>query len=146
MNLSNAGPQPNFNGHIFTREKYLAHGDRLHANTAIDLVVNSVTAYVILKHSTNAMGIYKYYILSTLTCSFLMDFHTTFIYGPFILLPSPVMCGSGIVARHFGYLWGQLMQYVSDGGPGPYQETRSPVSPPPHLAQLRACGGRRILF
>ena len=100
-------------GHIFTLQEYLAYGDRLHANTAIDMVVNSVAAYIVLKHSTKAMGIYKYYILSTIVCAFLLDFHSTFIFGPFLMLPSLIMCGSGLVTRHLDYIWGQIVQYVS---------------------------------
>ena len=99
--------------HIFTLSEYLAYGDRLHVNTAIDLAVNSVAAYVVLRHSTKAMGIYKYYILSTIATAFLMDFHSTFIFGPFIMLPTTIMCGSGFVARHLNFIWGQIFQYVS---------------------------------
>ena len=112
MNLSENITPSTSDDHIFTLDEYLAYGDRLHANTAIDFAVNSVAAYVVLRHSTKAMGIYKYYILSTIAAAFLMDFHSTFIFGPFLTLPSTVMCGSGVVARHLDYLWGQVLQYA----------------------------------
>uniref|UniRef100_A0A914QX52 Uncharacterized protein n=1 Tax=Panagrolaimus davidi TaxID=227884 RepID=A0A914QX52_9BILA len=98
---------------IYTKEDFLNYGNRLHINIIIDIIVNGFAAYIVLKHSTKTMGIYKYYILSTIVCAFLLDFHLTVIYGPLALIPTPVTCSAGVVARNFNAFWGNAIQWAT---------------------------------
>ena len=99
--------------HTYTFEEMLEYGHRLHLNTLINSLINGVAAFVVLRYSTKAMGIYKFYILLTIFCAFCMDFHITFVFGPYIMLPAPIMCGAGFVSVRSGLFWGNHLQYVS---------------------------------
>ena len=99
--------------HIYTIEGFIAYGDRLHINSIIDIIINGVATFVVWNYSTKAMKTYKYYILLTIFCTFLMDFHVTFIYGPFLMLPSTIICGAGIFSRNMNSFWGSIFQFVS---------------------------------
>ena len=100
---------------IYTLEDIDVYGRRLFINTGAAAALNALAAYLVLKHSTGAMGNLKYYILSTIIFGFLLDFQITFIFGPFPLFPRAIMCPAGI-ARYFGPFWGMTMQYVSFSG------------------------------
>ena len=97
----------------FTFEDLDAFGNRLHINTAIDLIINFFVIYLILTKSTKPMGDYKYYILFTVCSGLLMDFHLSFIFGMFITFPLPGNCAAGI-AKHFNWFWGSNFQFVSN--------------------------------
>ena len=96
----------------FTFEDLDAFGQRLHINTAIDLIVNFYVIYLILTKSTKQMENYKYYILFTVCTGLLMDFHLSFIFGMFITFPLPGNCAAGI-SKHFNWFWGSNVQFVS---------------------------------
>ena len=102
------------NSKIYTIKDLNAYGNNFHYNTVVDIIVNGIACYIVLKHSTKAMGIYKYYILSTIVFAFLQDFNITFIFGPYIFLPTAIMCSTGIVTRNMDWIWGRVVPYVSD--------------------------------
>ena len=108
--------QDNFsfeNYHVYTKEEIISYGNRLHINTVIDIVINGVALYIVTKHSTQAMKTYKRFIMSTIISAFLLDFHITFIFGPFIVLPTPILCGASLFNRHCSFIWAHLIPYVS---------------------------------
>ena len=85
---------------------------RFQVNTVCNLLVNSTCIYLILRKSTPSMGYYKYYILLTVVTAMLMDFHISFIFGPYIFIPQPITCATGLV-RFFNYYFGSIFNYVS---------------------------------
>ena len=104
------------NSKKYTVKDLHEYGDRLHYITILDIIVNGIACYIVLKHSTKAMGIYKYYILSTIVFAFLQDFNITFIFGPYLILPTSIMCSTGIITRNMDWIYGRIVPYVSDIG------------------------------
>ena len=86
-------------------------GNRLHFNTITNILFNTLAILLILRYSTKAMGVYKFFILMTVVGAFIMDFHTSFIFGFFTLFPLPLICSAGLM-KHAGWFWGVAFQYV----------------------------------
>ena len=103
------------NTEIFSVSEIDEYSTRLHFNTAADVGLNVVAGYLVLRHSTPAMGNYKYYIFSTIVLTLIMDIHLTVIYGMYTFLPSTMFCAAGL-ARNWGWFWGQTFNYVSSCG------------------------------
>ena len=85
---------------------------RLQFNTVCNLLVNVITIYLILRHSTAEMGNYRYYILFTVLSALIMDFHISCFFGLYVLFPAPIVCATGIT-RYSNYYFGSIFQYVS---------------------------------
>ncbi|KAE9555126.1 hypothetical protein FO519_001621 [Halicephalobus sp. NKZ332] len=96
----------------YTSEDLTRYQLRLHINTVICLFFNTLAIYCILFHSTKNMEVYKWYLLSIQLAAALFDFHLTFIATPFPTFPIPGFCAAGIWSRHWGYIWGQLIQFA----------------------------------
>ena len=94
-------------------EDLTAYSARLHVNTILTVITNGLAIFLILKHSTKAMGRYRFYILFTCITALIMDLHLTVVYSPFPLFPLPAFCGTGIM-QGFGWFWGASIHYVSD--------------------------------
>ena len=96
----------------FTDADLANYASRLHFNTGIDLFFNSLAILLILRHSTQAMKFYKWYILATIITSLIMDMHLTVVYGLYALFPTTIVCAAGL-AKNWGWWWGQDFNYVS---------------------------------
>uniref|UniRef100_A0AC35EWN5 Uncharacterized protein n=1 Tax=Panagrolaimus sp. PS1159 TaxID=55785 RepID=A0AC35EWN5_9BILA len=97
---------------IYTIEDLETYGQRLHYSTVITLMINIFTGYIVLKYSNKAMGNYKYYLFCTILTAGIMDFDATFIFGIYPTFPLAGFCGTGFVAKHLDYFWGEIIQYV----------------------------------
>ena len=85
---------------------------RLHSSAVLALFANALAVFIVTKHSTKAMGLYKYYILLTLITAVIMDLHLSVIYQPYPLFSISAMCGTGLF-QNFSNFWGHSVQYVS---------------------------------
>ena len=85
---------------------------RLHYNTALNLGVNIPMIFLIIFYSSKAMGYYKYYLLYSVVTTMIMDFHQTFIFGMYLLLPTMTNCCSAL-CRHWGITLGPQLNFVS---------------------------------
>uniref|UniRef100_A0AC35FYF4 Uncharacterized protein n=1 Tax=Panagrolaimus sp. PS1159 TaxID=55785 RepID=A0AC35FYF4_9BILA len=101
-----------YNFSFVTLEYLEANGNRLRWNSALNIPINGLAAFIILKYSTPAMGMYKYFILATVLSAFIMDFHSSFIYGFFDIIPTPISCPTGIT-KNLGWFWGTTVNFVS---------------------------------
>lgn len=85
---------------------------KLHINTAISTFINALSIYCIIFHTTKNMGGYKWYLLCIQLSAALFDFHLTVIFAPFPTFPLPGLCAGGILSRHWGYFWGEIVQFI----------------------------------
>ncbi|KAE9548644.1 hypothetical protein FO519_008146 [Halicephalobus sp. NKZ332] len=83
---------------------------RLQFNTVTNLTVNIICIYLILNHSTKAMGNYKYYILFNVASTMVMDFHISGFFGLLVLLPFPITCSTGPL-RYTGHYQYNVLNY-----------------------------------
>ena len=96
----------------FTSKNIEDYGNRLHINMYVNVPINILAIILILKYSTKAMGFYKYYNLMGVVGAFIMDIHTSYIFGIFALFPLPMTCAAGL-SRKWGWLWGNVVNFVS---------------------------------
>ena len=100
-------------GHIYTETDLKLLRNILHFTTIIDVIINGLAIYIVKKYSTPVMKIYKWFIILTIVCAFLVDFHLSFIFGPMVMLPSPILCGVGVFFRYFDYYGTHTILYVN---------------------------------
>ena len=85
--------------------------NRLRINTALNVIINVPTIYLIICRSSTAMGFYKYYLLYSVVTTFIMDLHQSVFYGVYFLLPSMASCCSSY-CRYLGMIWGPQVNYL----------------------------------
>lgn len=79
--------------HAITFHKHLL------SNTFLTSVIATITVFFIVKCSPKEMGLYKWYLLSTVIFSTVVDIWLNLFFQPALLLPSGTICVFGLIKQ-----------------------------------------------
>uniref|UniRef100_A0A7E4URT9 G_PROTEIN_RECEP_F1_2 domain-containing protein n=1 Tax=Panagrellus redivivus TaxID=6233 RepID=A0A7E4URT9_PANRE len=88
-----------------------ANQNRMYVSFGVNLASFCGAVYLVLRHSPKDMGIYKYLLLNIIIWSFLMDTSLTLLWMPYVMMPAPAICTTGLL-RGFGVYGGSSLCFV----------------------------------
>ena len=80
---------------VFDDEYFARAATRIHLNSLIVIPLNSLAAFLVLQCSPPTIGVYKYYLLSIVLWSVVLDLFTTIFFVPIPIFPAPALCSYG---------------------------------------------------